>query len=110
MSPVTIYMSPGPATCQLFYFFLFPLLTFKNAPKLELMRRVRESIVKDAFPQFLQVSRTISLLEKYNLKTNTEKKRKEIHMLQDFFQRMFPGGDPPSWAREALESVGVTLH
>jgi len=58
------------------------LVTVHNiAHQLELMRRVRESIVKDAFPQFLQ----------------------------DFFQRMFPGGDPPSWAREALASVGVTL-
>jgi len=59
------------------------LVTVHNiAHQLELMRRVRESIVKDSFPQFLQ----------------------------DFFLRMFPGGAPPVWAREALASVGVTLH
>lgn len=49
---------------------------------MKLMGSMRESILQQRFPQFVR----------------------------DFMATMYGGrGGPPAWAREALESVGITL-
>jgi len=58
------------------------MLTVHNvAYQLELMRAVRESIQEDRFPKFVR----------------------------QFFTDMFPDGDYPQWAMDALDSVGIHL-
>jgi len=58
------------------------LVTVHNVThQLKLMRRIRESILEDSFPSFIQ----------------------------DFFTAMYPNADYPEWTVQALSSVGVSL-
>jgi len=58
------------------------LVTVHNiAHQLQLMKKLRESILEDRFPAFVE----------------------------DFFLKLFPDLDFPAWAREALSSVGIEL-
>lgn len=59
------------------------LLTMHNVHHmLSLMRRVRNAILEDRYPQFVQ----------------------------EFFDNYFGGKGPPTWAVEALKTVGIDLH
>ncbi len=84
----------SPANEQVTRAYLHTLMTHKEAAgcslltvhnvafQLRLMRKIRESIQEDKFPQFIQ----------------------------KFFEDNFPQKDYPQWALDALLAVGVTIN